>query len=71
MIIFFFKIWLCFEPKTPFFRRIFWQKYFKNHNIGPRFSQQSDKIVYFYALKPFPQQPEVNDTKIFWQEVSL
>jgi hypothetical protein len=28
-------IWLYFESKTPISCRIFWRKYFKNHNIGP------------------------------------
>jgi hypothetical protein len=32
----FFKIQLCFESKTPFFRKLFRRKYLKNHNMGPR-----------------------------------
>jgi hypothetical protein len=30
-----FIIKLCFEPKTPSFRRFFWRKYLENRNIGP------------------------------------
>jgi hypothetical protein len=60
----FFKIWLCFASKTPIYRRIFWRKYFKNHNIGPRLGEFSP-IVPLFTLGSFLKITEAAYI-IFW-----
>jgi hypothetical protein len=69
MIIFFQKLAVVLRKKRQYFRRIFLRKYFKNHNIGPRYicrnfdpsgwpvseHGQCSRVARWFVFKPKPK----------------